>query len=171
MTIFRVDNPHTKPLNFWEWLIAEVRKTNPEVLFLAEAFTRPAMMHELAKIGFHQSYTYFTWRNNKGELEQYAQELVESAHYMRPNFFVNTPDILHEYLQTGGPGGVRDPRRAGRDAVPDLGRVLRLRAVRASAGAAGQRGVPGLGEVPAPSARLRRRGGRRALARAAARAR
>ena len=103
VTIFRVDNPHTKPLNFWEWLIAEVRKTNPEVLFLAEAFTRPAMMHELAKIGFHQSYTYFTWRNNKGEIEQYAQELVESAHYMRPNFFVNTPDILHEYLQTGGP--------------------------------------------------------------------
>jgi starch synthase (maltosyl-transferring) len=103
VTIFRVDNPHTKPVNFWEWLIAEVRETNPEVLFLAEAFTRPAMMHELAKIGFHQSYTYFTWRNNKGELEQYAQELVESAHYMRPNFFVNTPDILHEYLQTGGP--------------------------------------------------------------------
>jgi starch synthase (maltosyl-transferring) len=103
VTIFRVDNPHTKPVNFWEWLIAEVRETNPEVLFLAEAFTRPAMMHELAKIGFHQSYTYFTWRNNKGELEQYAQELVDSAHYMRPNFFVNTPDILHEYLQTGGP--------------------------------------------------------------------
>jgi starch synthase (maltosyl-transferring) len=103
VTIFRVDNPHTKPVNFWEWLIAEVREANPEVLFLAEAFTRPAMMHELAKIGFHQSYTYFTWRNNKGELEQYAQELVESAHYMRPNFFVNTPDILHEYLQTGGP--------------------------------------------------------------------
>ena len=73
------------------------------MLFLAEAFTRPAMMHELAKIGFHQSYTYFTWRNNKGEIEQYAQELVDSAHYMRPNFFVNTPDILHEYLQNGGP--------------------------------------------------------------------
>jgi starch synthase (maltosyl-transferring) len=102
--IFRVDNPHTKPLNFWQWLIAEVKKTDPDVLFLAEAFTRPAMMHELAKIGFHQSYTYFTWRNEKTELEEYAQELADAAHYMRPNFFVNTPDILHEYLQTGGPG-------------------------------------------------------------------
>ena len=99
MTIFRVDNPHTKPLNFWQWLIAEVRKTDPDVLFLAEAFTRPAMMHELAKVGFHQSYTYFTWRNTKEELETYAQELVGTAHYMRPNFFANTPDILHDYLR------------------------------------------------------------------------
>jgi starch synthase (maltosyl-transferring) len=103
VTIFRVDNPHTKPLNFWQWLIAEVKKTNPEILFLAEAFTRPAMMHELAKIGFHQSYTYFTWRTSKQELEEYAGQLVESAHYMRPNFFVNTPDILHDYLVHGGP--------------------------------------------------------------------
>ncbi len=101
--IFRVDNPHTKPINFWQWLIGEVRKTNPEVLFLAEAFTRPAMMHELAKVGFHQSYTYFTWRNTKPELETYARQLVESAHYMRPNFFTNTPDILNEYLVHGGP--------------------------------------------------------------------
>jgi starch synthase (maltosyl-transferring) len=104
VTIFRVDNPHTKPINFWQWLIAEVRKTDPDVLFLAEAFTRPAMMHELGKIGFHQSYTYFTWRNWKDELEEYMRELVAAAHYMRPNFFVNTPDILHEYLQHGGPG-------------------------------------------------------------------
>ncbi|MGI8760627.1 MAG: alpha-1,4-glucan--maltose-1-phosphate maltosyltransferase [Jatrophihabitantaceae bacterium] len=104
VTIFRVDNPHTKPINFWQWLIAEVRKTHPEVLFLAEAFTRPAMMHELAKIGFHQSYTYFTWRTTKEELETYALELVESTPYMRPNFFVNTPDILHDYLVHGGPG-------------------------------------------------------------------
>jgi starch synthase (maltosyl-transferring) len=103
VTIFRVDNPHTKPINFWQWLIAEVKKTNPEVLFLAEAFTRPAIMHELAKIGFHQSYTYFTWRNTKYELETYALELVGAAHYMRPNFFVNTPDILHDYLVHGGP--------------------------------------------------------------------
>jgi starch synthase (maltosyl-transferring) len=103
VTIFRVDNPHTKPLNFWQWLIAEVKKTHPDVLFLAEAFTRPAMMHELAKIGFHQSYTYFTWRTTKVELESYARELVESADYMRPNFFVNTPDILHDYLVHGGP--------------------------------------------------------------------
>jgi starch synthase (maltosyl-transferring) len=103
VTIFRVDNPHTKPINFWQWLIAEVKKTDPDVLFLAEAFTRPAMMHELAKVGFHQSYTYFTWRTTKDELETYARELVESAHYMRPNFFVNTPDILHDYLVHGGP--------------------------------------------------------------------
>jgi starch synthase (maltosyl-transferring) len=105
--IFRVDNPHTKPLNFWHWLIATVKKKHPDVLFLAEAFTRPAMMHELAKIGFTQSYTYFTWRNDKDELQAYAQELVEAAHYMRPNFFVNTPDILSEFLQHGGPAAFR----------------------------------------------------------------
>jgi starch synthase (maltosyl-transferring) len=101
--IFRVDNPHTKPINFWQWLIAEVKKTDPDVLFLAEAFTRPAMMHELAKIGFTQSYTYFTWRNTKTEIESYGRQLVETAHYMRPNFFVNTPDILNDYLVHGGP--------------------------------------------------------------------
>jgi starch synthase (maltosyl-transferring) len=104
VTIFRVDNPHTKPLNFWQWLIGEVRKSDPDVLFLAEAFTRPAMMHELGKIGFHQSYTYYTWRTTKEEIETYVGELAEAEHYMRPNFFVNTPDILHEYLQHGGPG-------------------------------------------------------------------
>src|SRR5664279_2982553 len=102
VTIFRVDNPHTKPFDFWQWLIGEVRKTNPEIIFLAEAFTRPAIMHELAKIGFHQSYTYFTWRNTRSEVESYASELVGAAHYMRPNFFVNTPDILPEYLVRGG---------------------------------------------------------------------
>jgi starch synthase (maltosyl-transferring) len=101
--IFRVDNPHTKPLDFWEWLIREVKSTEPDVLFLAEAFTRPAMMHELARIGFTQSYTYFTWRTGKGELQDYALELVDAADYMRPNFFVNTPDILHASLQYGGP--------------------------------------------------------------------
>src|SRR3954463_4659913 len=101
--IFRVDNPHTKPLSFWHWLIGEVKKTDPDVLFLAEAFTRPAMMHQLAKIGFTQSYTYFTWRTERGELEQYGRELAANIHYMRPNFFVNTPDILHESLQYGGP--------------------------------------------------------------------
>jgi starch synthase (maltosyl-transferring) len=104
VSIFRVDNPHTKPINFWHWLIGTVKKQHPDVLFLAEAFTRPAMMHELAKVGFTQSYTYFTWRNTKAELESYAQELVESCDYMRPNFFVNTPDILSEYLQHGGRG-------------------------------------------------------------------
>ena len=101
--IFRVDNPHTKPLDFWERLIAEVKSTEPDVLFLAEAFTRPAMMHELARIGFTQSYTYFTWRTGGQELQDYALELADAAHYMRPNFFVNTPDILHASLQYGGP--------------------------------------------------------------------
>jgi starch synthase (maltosyl-transferring) len=103
VTIFRVDNPHTKPVRFWERLLTEIRITDPDVLFLAEAFTRPAMMRTLAKIGFHQSYTYFTWRNSVEELTEYALELSEqTAPYMRPNFFVNTPDILHAYLQYGG---------------------------------------------------------------------
>ena len=101
--VFRVDNPHTKPLNFWHWLIWEVKRTDPDVLFLAEAFTRPAMMHQLARIGFTQSYTYFTWRTERDEIEEYGRELATNAHYMRPNFFVNTPDILHESLQFGGP--------------------------------------------------------------------
>jgi starch synthase (maltosyl-transferring) len=102
--IFRVDNPHTKPVRFWERLLAAVRETDPDVLFLAEAFTRPAMMRALAMIGFHQSYTYFTWRNNKDELTEYMRELAgPAAAYMRPNFFANTPDILNEYLQHGGP--------------------------------------------------------------------
>jgi len=102
--IFRVDNPHTKPLPFWERLLAEVDRTDPDVIFLAEAFTRPAMMHTLAQIGFHQSYTYFTWRNSAPELIAYLRELSgAAAAYMRPNFFTNTPDILHEYLQHGGP--------------------------------------------------------------------
>ena len=102
--IFRVDNPHTKPLPFWERLLAEVDRTDPDVIFLAEAFTRPAMMHTLAQIGFHQSYTYFTWRNSGPEIIEYLEELAgPSAAYMRPNFFTNTPDILHEYLQHGGP--------------------------------------------------------------------
>jgi starch synthase (maltosyl-transferring) len=101
--IFRVDNPHTKPLRLWERLLTEIRVADPDVLFLAEAFTRPAMMATLAKIGFHQSYTYFTWRNGADELTEYAEELSgPAAAYMRPNFFVNTPDILHAYLQYGG---------------------------------------------------------------------
>jgi starch synthase (maltosyl-transferring) len=103
ITVFRVDNPHTKPAPFWEWLIAEVRRAHPDVLFLAEAFTRPSMMTTLAKLGFAQSYTYFTWKNTKAEIAEYmAQQLDWSAFY-RPNAFVNTPDILHEYLQAGGP--------------------------------------------------------------------
>ena len=106
--IFRVDNPHTKPLPFWERLLAEVAATDPDVIFLAEAFTRPAMMAGLAIIGFHQSYTYFTWRNSADELTEYLRELSgPAAAYMRPNFFVNTPDILSEYLQRGGPAAFR----------------------------------------------------------------
>ncbi len=106
--IFRVNNPHTKALPFWERLLAEVAGTDPDVLFLAEAFTRPAMMNTLAMIGFHQSYTYFTWRNTKAELTEYLTELAgPSAAVLRPNFFANTPDILNEYLQHGGPPAFR----------------------------------------------------------------
>jgi starch synthase (maltosyl-transferring) len=102
--VFRVDNPHTKPVPFWEWLIREVRDRYPEVVFLSEAFTRPRMMETLAKVGFSQSYTYFTWKNAKAELIEYLTELTRSdlPQYFRPNFFANTPDILHEYLQRGG---------------------------------------------------------------------
>ncbi|MFB6945002.1 alpha-1,4-glucan--maltose-1-phosphate maltosyltransferase [Streptomyces sp. NPDC056237] len=101
--IFRVDNPHTKPVVFWEKVIAEINRTDPDVIFLAEAFTRPAMMHALAAIGFQQSYTYFTWRNSKQEITDYVTELSgATASYMRPNFFVNTPDILPGHLQDGG---------------------------------------------------------------------
>ncbi|CAM5612101.1 Alpha-1,4-glucan:maltose-1-phosphate maltosyltransferase 1 [Streptomyces tendae] len=100
--VFRVDNPHTKPVAFWERVIAEINGTDPDVIFLAEAFTRPAMMHTLAQIGFQQSYTYFTWRNTKQELTEYLTELSgDAASYMRPNLFTNTPDILHAYLQHG----------------------------------------------------------------------
>ncbi|MFF7194200.1 MULTISPECIES: maltotransferase domain-containing protein [unclassified Streptomyces] len=101
--IFRVDNPHTKPVVFWEKVIADINRTDPDVIFLAEAFTRPAMMATLGQIGFQQSYTYFTWRNDKSELTDYMRELSgEAAAWMRPNFFVNTPDILHAFLQHGG---------------------------------------------------------------------
>jgi starch synthase (maltosyl-transferring) len=106
--IFRVDNPHTKPVNFWQRIIAEVNLKHPEVVFLAEAFTRPAIMHTLAKAGFQQSYTYFTWRNTKQELESYLSELAfETDYFFRPNFWVTTPDILTPYLQYGGPAGHR----------------------------------------------------------------
>jgi starch synthase (maltosyl-transferring) len=102
--VFRVDNPHTKPFRFWEWLIAEVKRDHPEIIFLSEAFTRPKVMYHLAKLGFTQSYTYFAWRNERWELEQYLTELTQTEvrEYFRPNFWPNTPDILTEYLQTGG---------------------------------------------------------------------
>ncbi len=101
---FRVDNPHTKPPNFWAWLIGKVKNEDPDVLFLAEAFTRPARLYGLAKLGFTQSYSYFTWRTAKWELTEYGQQIAEYADVARPNLFVNTPDILHESLQHGGPG-------------------------------------------------------------------
>jgi starch synthase (maltosyl-transferring) len=102
--VFRVDNPHTKPFAFWEWMIGAVKSAHPEVLFLSEAFTRPRVMEQLAKVGFTQSYTYFTWRTTKRELEAYMDELTRTdvADYFRPNFWPNTPDILTEMLQTGG---------------------------------------------------------------------
>jgi starch synthase (maltosyl-transferring) len=102
--IFRVDNPHTKPVPFWEWMIRQVQTAHPDVIFLSEAFTRPKMMRRLAKVGFTQSYTYFTWRNTKPELIEYLTELTrtEMREYFRPNFFANTPDILPPFLQTGG---------------------------------------------------------------------
>ena len=105
--VFRVDNPHTKPVPFWEWMIGEVLDRHPDVIFLAEAFTRPKMMKQLAKIGFTQSYSYFTWRNTKAELTEYLTELTqdEPKEYMRPNFFANTPDINPVFLQTSGRAG------------------------------------------------------------------
>ncbi|HET8752381.1 MAG TPA: alpha-1,4-glucan--maltose-1-phosphate maltosyltransferase [Gaiellaceae bacterium] len=102
VTVFRVDNPHTKPMPFWEWLIREVRQEHPDVIFLSEAFTRPAPMTTLAKAGFSQSYTYFTWKNTRWELLEFLGQLLEWREYYRPNCFANTPDILHEYLQNGG---------------------------------------------------------------------
>ena len=106
---FRVDNPHTKPLPFWEWVIREVQDRHPDAVFLSEAFTRPKLMRRLAKIGFTQSYSYFTWRNTKAELIEYLTELTkdEPAEHMRPNFFVNTPDINPRFLQESGRAGHR----------------------------------------------------------------
>jgi starch synthase (maltosyl-transferring) len=107
--IFRVDNPHTKTFDFWEWMIADIQSLDPGVIFLAEAFTRPKVMRRLAKIGFTQSYTYFTWRNTKAELEEYFTELTQTTmqEYFRPNLFANTPDILTAFLQEGGPAAFR----------------------------------------------------------------
>jgi starch synthase (maltosyl-transferring) len=122
VNIFRVDNPHTKPLWFWEWLLHEVNSAHPDVVFLAEAFTRPAMLRSLAQVGFQQSYTYFTWRNTKEELEEYLQELAhETSDYLRPNLFVNTPDILTEYLQFGGRAAYKIRAALAATAAPTWG--------------------------------------------------
>jgi starch synthase (maltosyl-transferring) len=155
VSIFRVDNPHTKPFPFWEWLIGEVKRDHPEVIFLAEAFTRPKVMYRLAKAGFTQSYTYFAWRNTSWELTQYFTELTQTSvsDYFRPNLWPNTPDILTEFLQTGG----RPAYAARRDAWREL-RHLRpcFRAVRGSRQGTRLGGVPGLGEVPASQLESRR---------------
>ncbi len=120
--IFRVDNPHTKPLAFWQWLIGRVNTDHPEVVFLAEAFTRPPMMHGLGKAGFQQSYTYFTWRNSTQELKAYLNEVShESSNFFRPNFWPTTPDILPEYLQYGGRGGHKIRAAIAATAVPSWG--------------------------------------------------
>ncbi|WP_375389631.1 maltotransferase domain-containing protein [uncultured Amnibacterium sp.] len=120
--IFRIDNPHTKPLGFWERLLHDVNGAYPDVVFLAEAFTRPPMMRGLAKVGFQQSYTYYTWRNTKEELTEYLTELSQdTADYMRPNFFVNTHDILTPYLQFGGPAAYRIRAAVAATAVPTWG--------------------------------------------------
>ncbi len=120
--VFRVDNPHTKPVAFWQWLLGEVRRTDPDVIFLSEAFTKPPMMHTLGAVGFHQSYTYFTWRTARWEIEDYLREVSsQSDHLMRPNFFVNTPDILHEYLQYGGPAAFKVRAAIAATSVPSWG--------------------------------------------------
>lgn len=120
--IFRVDNPHTKPLAFWERLIGDINATDPDVVFLAEAFTRPAMMQALAMVGFQQSYSYFTWRNTKAELEEFLTSVSqETADFMRPNLFVNTPDILTEYLQFGGPAAFTVRATIAATAAPTWG--------------------------------------------------
>ncbi|MGL5830363.1 MAG: alpha-1,4-glucan--maltose-1-phosphate maltosyltransferase, partial [Angustibacter sp.] len=122
VTLFRVDNPHTKPVEFWEWLIAEVNRRHPEIIFLSEAFTKPAMMHALAKIGFHQSYTYFTWRHSKAELTEYLLELTgPAAAYMRPSFWPTTHDILTPYLQYGGAPAFRIRAALAATLVPTWG--------------------------------------------------
>nr|WP_307038592.1 alpha-1,4-glucan--maltose-1-phosphate maltosyltransferase [Agromyces ramosus] len=122
VTIFRVDNPHTKPLQFWERLIAALNAEHPGVVFLAEAFTRPAMMQALAMVGFQQSYSYFTWRNTKEELEEFLTSVSqETADFMRPNLFVNTPDILTEYLQFGGPAAFTVRATIAATAAPTWG--------------------------------------------------
>ncbi len=162
--VFRVDNPHTKPLPFWEWLIAEVKKTEPDVLFLAEAFTRRAMMHELARIGFTQSYTYFTWRTLRTELEEYMVELVEASHYMRPNFFVNTPTSCTPRCSTAGPRCSRSGRcsqrccrraTASTPATSCTSMWRSSRAARSTSTARSTSSAPGTGHI-LPSRRWRR---------------
>ena len=146
--IFRVDNPHTKPVPFWEWMIRTVQTEHPEVIFLSEAFTRPRMLEELAKVGFSQSYTYFTWRHGKWEFMEYLHHLTreEPKEYLRPNFFANTPDILPPILQKGGKTSLPATPGPGRNPFQHLRHLQRLRALRGGRGARQGR-VPELREI------------------------
>ena len=148
MRIFRVDNPHTKPIPFWAWVIGEIQAVHPDVIFLAEAFTRPKVMQALAKVGFTQSYTYFTWRNFKAGTQEYFTELTQGvmAEYFRGNLFTNTPDILPPDPPAGRAAGLQDAAGPGGHPVLGVRDLQRLRTVRESRHA-GHRGVPGLGEV------------------------
>ena len=158
--IFRVDNPHTKPVNFWAWLLGEIRRTDPDVLFLSEAFTKPAMMQALGKAGFQQGYTYFTWRNEKWEIEEYMKELTtETDSYFRPSFWVNTPDILPSFLQWGGKPAFTIRAVLAATLSPLMGVYSGYELFENAALGPGPGGVPGLGEVPVPAAGLE--GGRR----------
>ena len=153
--IFRVDNPHTKPVVFWERVIADINRTDPDVIFLAEAFTRPAMMHTLAQIGFQQSYTYFTWRNTKEELTDYLTELSgEAAALHAAQLLRQHPGHPARLPAARRPARLRGPGRPGSDPLPHLGRLRGYELCENTPAAGGQRGVPGLREVPAQAPRL-----------------
>ena len=157
VTVFRVDNPHTKPFGFWEWLIKEIRATHPGTIFLAEAFTRRAVMQELAKIGFDQSYTYFTWKSSRWELSEYVNELAhsEEREYFRPNFFPTTPDILTDELAHGGPPKFASRLLLAATLSPSYGLYSGYEYFE-GVPAPGQRGVHRQREVRAQAARPRR---------------
>ncbi len=156
ITVFRVDNPHTKPVPFWEWLIEDVRAVHPEVIFLAEAFTRPSMMTTLAKAGFAQSYTYFTWKNTKAELVEYVEQLLAWSQFYRPNAFANTPDILHEYLQVGGPPAFEARLVLAATLSPSYGIYSGFESFERTRRRTRVGGIPRLGEVPGAGADTRR---------------
>ena len=153
--IFRVDNPHTKSLRFWRWMIAEVKQQYPDAVFLSEAFTRPKVMYSLAQAGFDQSYTYFTWRNTRDELTEYLTELTQTEvrEFFRPNLWPNTPDILPELLQYGGRSAFMSRFVLAATLGASYGIYSGYEALR-SRGVARARGVPGFGEVPDPPPRL-----------------
>lgn len=147
VTIFRVDNPHTKPVSFWVWLAAELHSRHPEVLLQAEAFTRPEMMHALAKVGFHLSYCYFVWRTTKQELSDYLNELAhETESFFRPNFFTNTPDINPKFTRSGNPAAFAIRMILAATMSPAWG-VFRIRVVRARRAGGRWRRIPRLRKI------------------------